>query len=179
MEGYTNLKQYVEDYGLYMIAEDAETVERKGETLRGFLKKRMRSRLKNASKGFKRELARNNFKERDIGLLAEHDMTGRTIDIEEVLQNFIWMQGKTPQEKLRLIIKSRAFQSGRLHKITSLVPSKLDCKEDLVDFIKSNPSISHSFICSMCTIYTRKNWKKWLAEASVEGVITRTRRGWS
>jgi hypothetical protein len=101
---------------------------------------------------------------------------GKTYDLDEFLEHIY--KGKKQHEKIKLIIRSNAFKSGKLKWLYGVLPKKLENKDDLVDFIKSQGFISNNEIKIICSACTRKDWKVWINEAVKNKEIHHSRGGW-
>jgi hypothetical protein len=109
--------------------------------------------------------------------MAVHDEMDDIYDIHQFLIN-VPPKRRDWDMKLRKLLKSAVFKQGRLYQLKRLVPQKLECKQDLVRFIKENSHLSQQDIGIICSALTKKNWKKWLREAQEEKQIIFLRRGW-
>jgi hypothetical protein len=122
-------------------------------------------------------MIRNGFSDFDLLLIGIHDDIDEVYDLNYFLHN-VPVKNKDWIFKLKMVLRSRAYRTGRLQKLKQLLPKRLDCKDDLVRFIKENSHLSHEELCMICNSATRKNWKKWLFEAQQEKLIAHLSRGW-
>ena len=173
---YSTLAQCQDDLTLLYTAEELEPGRREGETLTAYLKKKIRNDYKNSTKKFQLEQKKMNYTFSDLQLIALHDLNASNGDLRQFLSKM--KQKKTKEDKLRLIIKSQAFKSGRLDWLYSFLPRQMDCKEDLVEFIKMYGYITRPELFSICKTVTRKNWKKWIRDAVQNKEICDARGGW-
>ena len=92
MKGYNSLKEYMQDYKMYLAVEKMDP-GRESDTMTSFFKNRIKTRLKNSSASFKAMLKKNDFSEQDLKLIATHDLMDDMDSvhkfIRELLQVFI------------------------------------------------------------------------------------------
>jgi hypothetical protein len=176
MKGYTNLKQYIDDFKLYKMALENERTDRE-ETLASVLKNRMKQKLNASPKRFKEFMNKKRFTEFDMILITVHEEKNALFEVTDFTFD-VPPRSREHYTKLKKIIKSAAFKEGMLYNLEKLLPKRMDCKEDLVEFVRDNPHMSHSELCVVCSCLTRKDWKSWLREAQDEKLVTHRRRGW-
>lgn len=140
MKGYTSLKQVIDDFGLYKTACSVELGRSSGRTITSLLKKRIDHKLRHSSASFKATLSKRGFTKNDIALIAAHDLSYRIYELSEFLKD-CFMKNYISQQDYTKLLKSNALKSGRLPKLTSFLPRKLESKQDLLAFIKSRRGV--------------------------------------
>jgi len=173
---YITMKECISDIKLLFCAKEIDPGRRRDETLSTYLNKKIKNGIKNAKESFNKELKKNSYKDTDLTLIALHDLLGK-LDLLEMYLEPIY-PGKRKGEKIRLLVKSNAFKSGRLKHIYKHLPQKLEDRDDLIDFIKSQGHMTNVEVKQVCSALTRKDWKKWLDQALETKELRHTRGGW-
>ena len=175
MQGYNSIKQYIEDYILYLSASQIDP-GRSGETVASYLKNQINLKFKNASLSFKSFLKKNNYTKTDLYLIAINDKLKQIDD----LQDFLGEIRNTPRNarKIHMILKSNAFKKNRLTILNDFLPKQISSKEDLIEFLKINHLIPHSCLRTILDYYAKNKWNSWLSEAQKEDKVEFSRGRW-
>lgn len=177
MKGYNSLKQFVDDYRLYIAAKKIDP-GREGETITLYLKKRIDMRLANASKQFKSSVRKRGYSKDDLKIIALHDHMKRIHDLEFFIRNCFGINyaGIVHYRKL---LSSNAFKAGRLCRLYEFIPLKIENKVDFLRFIKAKGSISKAELSAVMSSIAKKEWKSWLNELIDSGRIRECKGRWS
>lgn len=162
MKGYKSLKQFVEDYGLYITAKKVDP-GKEGETITSYLKKRIKQRLSTASKNFKATIKKQNYSMDDLKIIATHDSMEHIMDFESFVKECFALDYVT-QKHYKRLLSSRAFRNGRLRRLYEFVPLQIRTKTQLFNFIRSRRGISKSELEAIMNHLCKNDWKQWLNE---------------
>lgn len=174
MAGYSNIRECTEDMKLLVIAKRVGP-DVPGNNARTYLLKKIRGKLKNASQRFLSAYKGYTFN--DYYLIGVHEGMRSISCLEEFLGEI--PDRERTDRKLERILKSKALKEGKLPLLEDSLPKKLESKEDLVEFIKSNEHTSTGIIRIVCNHYHKKKvWKSWIDEAIKENRIHRAPGGW-
>lgn len=173
MKGYSSLKEYVQDYKLYIAARRIDP-GREGETITSFFKQKMDLRMNNASKGFKKMLQDKGYSKDDLMIMATHDIIGDMSELRDFIR-VCFGDSYVPKYYKRLL-STKAFKSGRLKRIYEFIPLLIETKGEFVDFIRSNRNLTKYELRMIMGYICHKNWKKWVEELITENKLT-VRRG--
>lgn len=173
MKGYNTLKEFVNDYKLYLGAKRIDP-GRDGETITSFFKNRIESRLKNSTERFKSMLKKNKFTNEDLKIMATHDVMGEIPELRSFVR--VCFGDGYISAHYKKIISTNAFKSGRLKKIYEFIPLSIKSKRDLLDFIRNNRGITKSELNTIMNQICTQNWRAWIEELNQESKIA-FRRG--
>ena len=169
MKGYNTLKQFVQDYKLYLTATKVDP-GRTGETITSYLKKRMRSRFRNASKQFNNMIKKRQYSVNDLKLIATHDTIGRMHNLEFFVKECFGIN-YVNEKHYRKLMSSNAFQSGRLKRLYQFLPNKIKTKTEFLRFLRSKYELSKSELTVIMNQVCENNWRIWLNELLDKGKI--------
>ena len=159
MKGYSSLKQYVQDYRLYLAAKRIDP-GREGETITSFFKQRMDLKMNNASKGFKKMLKDKGYTNDDLKIMATHDVIGDITELREFIRACF---GDSHVAKYyKRLISTSAFKSGRLKRIYEFIPLTIKSEREFLDFIRSNQNLTRSELKMIMNNICNKNWQNWV-----------------
>jgi len=161
MKGYNSLKQYIQDYRIYLAAKRMDP-GRDGETMTSFLKNKIDLKLKTASPSFKSMLKRNNYTPNDLKILATHEVIGEISDLREFGR--VCFGGGCYSIYIKKIISANAFKNGKLKKVYEFIPLSIRSKKDFLEFMRVHRSISKSDLNIIMRQVSIGNWKVWLSE---------------
>jgi hypothetical protein len=161
-KGYSNIREYIYDYKTYLHARKIDPGRDK-ETISSYLKNRISSRLKLATKSFRQSIKNKCYTEEDLRIIACHEFVQRAYNLTDFISQ-LEETGTFRKEYIAEIIKSRAFQSGKLPKLYRFIPLKISCKEDIRKFVRGMFRVEMEFLESVLRVLCKGSWKKWLSE---------------
>ena len=85
MKGYNSIKEFVEDYKLYIAAKKIDP-GKEGETITSYLKKTIDQKIAKASNNFKTMIIHKGYTSYDLKLIATHDSLRSLHNIESFLK---------------------------------------------------------------------------------------------
>jgi hypothetical protein len=170
IRGYNKIREFVHDYKTYLYARKVDP-GRDGETISAYLKNRINQRLKLATSAFKTSTNKKGYTEDDLKLIASQEFIHRAYCLDD-LMNQLEETGSYKMEHLTKIIKSKAFQSGKLPKFYKFIPIRISSKEDIRKFIRSTHRMNQNLLESVLKTVCKGNWRKWLNELETEKKIT-------
>jgi hypothetical protein len=170
MRGYNTLKQYCEDYYLYTIAKKIDP-GRDNNTLTSFMKKNMSDKLKNATKNFKELIKKNNYSTDDLKMIALHDSLKSIPNFDAYAKECF--DSKFISEKhLKSILSSSAFRSGRLKRLYSFLPLRIQSKSQFLSFMRKRRAIQVVELEAIMKFVGNETWRKWFEELLTKGTIS-------
>ena len=175
-KGYSTLRQITTDIRLYTIVIDADPEREKGETISEYLKKKIKNGMDNASPKLKKQLNKTGLKLYDLNLIAIHSLARNTRDLHRFLENMT--DNCSTQEKIRKILSSAAFKSGKLPKLYTHLPKKLSSKGDLINYIKSRRCVNNMEMSAIGSHYLGREYIRILKKAEEEGEVKCSRGEW-
>lgn len=170
MKGYQTIKQFVEDYKLYLVAKRIDPGRESGDTITRIMKKKIDEKLNKASKRFRIMMETNNYSVEDLRLIAVHDCFARIHDVGELIKE-AYNLNRVNNKMMRRFLLSNAFKKGRLEKISVILPIKIRSKLELRKFVKRRRNMSHSEFKTIIQVIAPKEWKVWFDELVEEGLI--------
>ena len=162
MKGYNSIKQFVEDYKLYMAAKKIDP-GKEGETITSYLRKRVKKRLSAASKQFKAMIKKRGYSMIDLMLIGTHDSIKSIYDLESFVKECFGVDYVTKLNYKKLM-SSNAFKNGRLKKLYEFIPLKIETKIDLIRFIRIRIKIPKEELAVIMNNICSKNWHAWMNE---------------
>ena len=135
MKGYDTLKQFTEDYWLYLIAKKVESRDScKDTTIESVLKKRIAKRMESASEQFKKTIKDNRYSRTDLNLIAIHKNSGTIRNLDDFIDYFASFNETTIKHYIQ-IMSSSAFKTGRLKKLYRFIPRKIKSRREFLIFM--------------------------------------------
>ena len=162
MKGYNSIRQFVEDYKLYLAAKKIDP-GKEGETITSYLRKKMNKRLSAASKQFKTMMEKRGYSMIDLMLIGTHDSVKSIYDLESFVKECFGIAYVT-KSNYRKVLSSNAFKEGRLKKLYEFIPFKIETKAEFVRFIRSRNNIPKAELTVIMNQICNKNWHAWLNE---------------
>jgi hypothetical protein len=177
MKGYHTLKQFVEDYSLFLAAKKIDHGRDSGETITNFMRKKINDKLNNATKHFRKFMARNNYNKDDLRLIATHD-TLRTIrSLEQFIKECFEVRHAS-HPSYKKVLSSNAFKSGRLNQLYVFIPKSIETKTDFYRFIRMRRNVPKGELNVIMGQICKKNWREWLYELISKEKIQDHRGRW-
>ena len=168
MKGYNSLKEYVQDYRLYLAAKRIDP-GRNGETITSFFKQKMDLRMNNASFRFKKMLKDKGYTKDDLRIMATHDIIGEISELREFIR--VCFGDSHVSKYYKRLLSTKAFKSGRLKRIYEFIPLTIETKREFVDFIRSNRNLTKSELTTIMNYTCHKNWRLWVDELLKENIL--------
>ena len=162
MKGYNSIRQFVEDYKLYLAAKKIDP-GKEGETITSYLKKRIKKRLSAASKQFRAMMKKRSYSMIDLMLIGTHDSIKNIYDLEFFVKECFGVAYAT-KANYRKILSSNAFREGRLKRLYEFIPFKIETKAEFIRFIRSRNNIPKAELSVIMNQICDKNWRAWLNE---------------
>ncbi len=162
MKGYNSIKQFVDDYKLYLAAKKIDP-GKEGETITSYLKKKIKERLSAASKQFKAMMEKRGYSMIDLMLIGTHDSIRSIYDLESFVKECFGVAYVT-KANYRKLLSSNAFRDGRLKRLYEFIPFKIETKAEFVRFIRSRNNILKAELTVIMNQICNKNWHIWLNE---------------
>lgn len=171
MKGYNTIKEFVEDYKVYVTVTKVDKDNRgcEGLTLKKVWKERMGSRLKNATKKFKSMMSKNGYTLDDLRLIAVNDILERTTYLEDVIR-YAYDAKRINARLLKKFLKSKALQNGRLDRLSGVLPARIKTQKELRSFIvRYGNDLHQTELKVLLDAIASKEWEKWLEELIESG----------
>lgn len=175
MKGYSSLKQYVQDYKLYLAAKKIDP-GKEGETITSFLKKNMELKMKNSSTRFKKMIKEKKYTTEDLKIIAVHDVIGDISELRDFIRICFGDNYVSPHYKT--LLSTNAFKSGRLKRIYEFIPLSIKTKREFLDFIKSNRYMTKLELNTIMKRICEGDWRSWANDLLNENVITFRKGGY-
>lgn len=173
MKGYVSLKQYVQDYKLFLAAKKIDP-GKEGETVTSILKKSINLKLKNSSVRFKKMLREKEYTPEDLKIIAVHDAIGKFDELRDFVRICFGNSYVSPYYKR--LLSTNAFKSGRLKRLYEFIPLSIKTKRQFLDFITSNRHMTKPELNTIMKRICNENWQSWIKDLLRDNVIT-YRRG--
>jgi|TARA_Y100000294_G_scaffold19904_1_gene16956 hypothetical protein len=178
MKGYHTLKQFIEDYSLFLAAKKVDPGRDSGETITNFMKNRINTRLKYANKNFKTFMAKNNYNKDDLRIIATHDTSRSIRSLEQfIMECFEVRYVNRPYYKK--VLSSNAFRSGRLKQLYIFVPKSIEKKTEFLRFIRIRGNVPKDELNVIMRQICKKNWREWLYDLISKGKIRDHQGRWT
>lgn len=169
MKGYNTLKEYIQDYRLYLAGKRIDPGRDSRETLTAFLKKRISYKLSNATKNFKKMIKKNEYTQEDLKFIAIHEVMGEICSIQE-FSSLCFSSGQNISFYKKLL-STKAFQKGQLKKLYDYIPESINTKEDFISFLRTNPGLNFSELKAIMKYICKKDWQSWLSALKTENKL--------
>jgi len=176
MKGYHSIKQFVNDYNLYMAAKKIDP-GKDGETITSYLKKRISNRISLASKQFNNMLKKRSYSINDLKIIATHDYIKHIENLEFFVKECFGLNYVTPAH-YKKILSSNAFKAGRLKRLYEFIPLRIETKIEFMRFVRTKRGIPKTELSAIMSYICRNNWKEWLNELIDKGKIQEQGSKW-
>ena len=177
MKGYHSLKQFIEDYSLFLAAKKVDPGRDSGETITNFMRKGINAKLKNANKHFRKFMAKNNYDKDDLRLIATHDTSRSIRSLEQFIKECFGVRYAN-HPSYKKVLSSNAFKSGRLKQLYEFIPKSIETKTDFFRFIRSRGNVPKDELNVIMSQICKKNWREWLYDLISKEKIRDNRGRW-
>jgi hypothetical protein len=169
MKGYNTLKEYIQDYRLFLAAKRADPGRDSGMTLTNFFKKRIENKLQKATVKFKSMMKKNHYNEEELRIIATHEVIGSIDSIQDFV--FICFGSGHQISLYKKVLSTNAFRNGQLRKIYDFIPNSISTKDEFIELLRSNRGWNRSELNIVMHYICKANWRVWLADLEQDNKI--------
>ena len=169
MQGYNTLKEFIEDYKLYLAAKRIDPGRERGETIPRYLLSRIKFRITNSSKNFQAMLEKNKYSYVDLKLIATNEIIGEITSLDDFI--YVCFGRGQKISSYKKLLKTNAFKNGQLNKLYEFIPYEITTKEEFINFLGSNHGLSYASIKALMKFICKGNWQEWFSEMRKDNKI--------